>query len=210
MTDITPNRVNAGKAGAGRFDFKRNSEADIDLVDDESMTVTSAPDYSFETDSYRDWRDEVVDNAPSITTPEEWDSVNQTVSKNLPMQSGEIDMSELDANLQEDASAIKAMDARALRFLGHEENQNGKFSKEYLAGLTDRLGVAVFKNNRDELRKITSPAYDKIEELNQKIAKEPNSPYAVKWAREADASRRTAIAARAEIMRITEEERAAK
>lgn len=210
MTDITPNRVNAGKAGAGRFDFKRNSEADIDLVDDESMTVASASTYSFETDSYRDWRDDVVDNAPSITTPEEWDSVNRTVSKNLPMRSGEIDMSELDANLQENASAIKAMDARALRFLGHEENQNGKFSKEYLAGLTDRLGVAVFKNNRDELRKITSPAYDKIEELNQKIAKEPNSPYAVKWEREADANRRTAVAARAEIMRITEEERAAK
>lgn len=29
-----PNRVTAGKSGAGRFDFKQNSEAEIDLVDD--------------------------------------------------------------------------------------------------------------------------------------------------------------------------------
>jgi hypothetical protein len=33
MNNMNPNRVNAGKAGAGQFDFKCNSEADIELVD---------------------------------------------------------------------------------------------------------------------------------------------------------------------------------
>lgn len=43
MTDFTPNRVTSGKSGAGRFDFKRNSEAEIDLVDDASESQSAAP-----------------------------------------------------------------------------------------------------------------------------------------------------------------------
>jgi hypothetical protein len=39
MNDRNPNRVNSGKAGAGRYDFKRNSEAEIDLVDAEVLEV---------------------------------------------------------------------------------------------------------------------------------------------------------------------------
>jgi hypothetical protein len=35
MADINPNRVNIGKAGAGRYDFKRNTEASIDLEEAE-------------------------------------------------------------------------------------------------------------------------------------------------------------------------------
>lgn len=31
--DLNPNRVSAGKSGGGRYDFKRNSEAEIDLFD---------------------------------------------------------------------------------------------------------------------------------------------------------------------------------
>lgn len=36
MTDLNPNRVMAGRAGAGRFDHKYNSESDIDLIDPDS------------------------------------------------------------------------------------------------------------------------------------------------------------------------------
>jgi hypothetical protein len=39
MTDLNPNRVTTGKAGAGRYDFKRNTEAEIDLVDEDSQVV---------------------------------------------------------------------------------------------------------------------------------------------------------------------------
>lgn len=43
MTDVNPNRITAGKSGAGRFDFKRNTEAEIDLVDDVVFEVTVGP-----------------------------------------------------------------------------------------------------------------------------------------------------------------------
>jgi hypothetical protein len=36
MANWTPNRVATGKAGAGRYDFKHNSEANLDLIDYES------------------------------------------------------------------------------------------------------------------------------------------------------------------------------
>jgi hypothetical protein len=42
MTDLNPNRVATGKAGAGRFDHKYNTEAEVDLVDPDSDEAYNA------------------------------------------------------------------------------------------------------------------------------------------------------------------------
>lgn len=43
MPDFIPNRVATGKSGAGRYDFKINTEADIDIFDDEMSTEVEEP-----------------------------------------------------------------------------------------------------------------------------------------------------------------------
>lgn len=204
MSNFIPNRVNAGKKGAGRFDFKRNSEATIDLEDDfdGELPVVEAHDAVLD-EGYRDWRVVSAEALPNVETVDEWNSLNNKLSDHLPGRKGYPE--DIDRDLDDNAALIKAADHRAIRFLAYEENRE-KFSKEYLDGLTNRLSVSVVHNNREELQKISWPAYDKIEELNNKIAANPDSPYAVKWEREADAQRRTAILARAEIMRLNREE----
>lgn len=243
MSDFVPNRVTSGKSGAGRFDFKRNSEAEIDLVDEPGTAVLNDdldfgdddtsraylnPDIDFGDDDedelpvtvtydlnpdlteHRDWRDDMQDEAPSIASTKEWNEKSKFLSEHLPLRKSPIadNMGQLDANLQEDAELIKAMDHRAMRFIGSVEDDS-EFPVEYVDGLKERLAVTTMVNDRDKLRAVTSMAYDKIDELNGKIAKDPNSPYAAKWEREADAQRRTAITARAYIMRLNEEERSA-
>lgn len=42
MTDLNPNRVLPGKAGAGRFDHKYNTESEIDLIDPDSDAAYNA------------------------------------------------------------------------------------------------------------------------------------------------------------------------
>lgn len=45
MSSVNPNRVSAGKSGAGRYDFKHNTEAEIDLVDEDLNTSTRKQHY---------------------------------------------------------------------------------------------------------------------------------------------------------------------
>lgn len=214
MSAFIPNRVSVGKAGAGRFDFKRNSEADLELEDDlEAAPVDEFDGYELPvveshddamSENYRDWRVVTKEAFPHAETVKEWDDLNDRLSDNIRGRQGRAE--DIDRDLESNATLIKAADDRAVTLLADRDN-HGEFSKEYLDGLTSRLSVGVVRNNREELQKITWPAYDKIEELNKKIAEKPDSPYVVKWEREADAQRRTAILARNEIMRLNEEER---
>lgn len=44
MPDVNPNRVLAGRRGAGQFTHKVNNEQDVDLVDDEIANVSVSPE----------------------------------------------------------------------------------------------------------------------------------------------------------------------
>jgi hypothetical protein len=219
MSGYNPNRVAAGKSTGGQFAAKVNGEQDIDLeyfeeysddsTDNDVIVNTYNTDLDLDDDDVRDWRSEVnFDSISAAETPEQLNALSDKLAENLPMRKSPIadHMGEIDNNLQESAALVRAIDYRAIRMLAHEKNREG-FSKEYLDGLRDRVKVGVVREDRDKLRKITSPAYDKIDELNTKIEVKPNTPYTAKWKREADAQRRTALLARAEIMNLNEKER---
>jgi hypothetical protein len=216
MSGYNPNRVSAGKSDGGQFAAKVNGEQELDFEfedydADSSGTVSETYTYDedLDEDDSHDWRDEVnFDSIAAADTPAKLNAINEKLSANLPLRKSPVSdhIGELDSNLQESAALIRAVDYRAIRMINAGKSDEG-FSKEYVDGLRARAKVGAVRDNRDKLRKITSPAYDKIDELNAKVESKPNSAYAAKWSREAEAQRYTAITARAEIMNINERER---
>jgi hypothetical protein len=91
MSDFIPNRVNSGKAGAGQFDFKRNSEADLELTDEapatervfetahEALSTDAVPTQLF----YIDQGDSLTDEQKESILKGDWDSVDNEVFNNF-------------------------------------------------------------------------------------------------------------------------------
>lgn len=90
MSDYNPNRVNAGKAGAGQFDFKRNTEADLDLAEDTVPAENRVFDNAREALSteavptslvYVEYGDGLTEEQIDMALKGDWDNLNESVDE---------------------------------------------------------------------------------------------------------------------------------
>lgn len=185
-SNFIPNRLTAGKAGAGQFTYKVNSESDLELEPsaDDSASAGSMED--------------VLASADRIASVDDWNALSDSISHRLTLSDPD-EVTGDEFPLRESAAIIAAMDARGLELINNDDFDD--FSRAQITGITKRkVGIAeargAIEGKRSKLQEITWGSYDAIEALDQKVKANPTSPLAGNWKHESDNHRYTAIAAR--------------
>lgn len=160
-TSSTVNRVALGKAGAGRFDFKHNSEADIELDLDESYDDLLADE-----EMEPVVNDEKLSVAGKFTPEQAAEILNQfqSVSKRKFSRSSSLDADEV------------ASEACAKYLEGIAKGWDVRDHRGLMVSLVSRTGARATQNEHDHWNRTAMRLFNKQVEMEETFLQRPLTP----------------------------------